>query len=315
VTTENATTSISTVVPAGWVEANAGTDLDFSDRVALPRNLISDKWMEVGSQTVAASVRPSRFPGPLMTTTGYLADTAKVIGSTTSVSTGSGASFTIEEALCSHRTQVPSGSLGRRIASLTFEPRIDASDPRVSSRFAFEIITLDGSASTEKPAWTPRLFLALDPVGAAPQSGTQVEALVESYAPELLAAADDVEFQDAIESEFSRRLTAFVVEHGAAGVEAVGRIVNHVSTSDEIAWEALRWVGRIDDPVTYRCRLVLLEETLASPRPRLRDGAALAISSMDDPIAVPHLRRAIESEDHADLRADMEAILKQLDRG
>ena len=130
----------------------------------------------------------------------------------------------------------------------------------------------------------------------------------------LFGDANEMQFEDGIESGFSSGLVSLVKRHGGKGVRAIGELINDHATNDEVAWEALRWLGRMKDAPTYYDRLSLLERTLNSPRARLRDAAALSLASMDDPSALHSLQQAVEREDNPDLRHDMEVILRQLQR-
>jgi HEAT repeat protein len=131
----------------------------------------------------------------------------------------------------------------------------------------------------------------------------------------LFAAAKDEYFEDGMESEFSRRLIRLLGEYGEKAVIELAFLILHDQVNAEIASEALRWLGHMEDTRSYQKRLWLLERSLFTPSARIRDGAALGLASLDDPHAVRYLRRAIDQESYPELRSDMEQVLAQLETG
>jgi len=81
----------------------------------------------------------------------------------------------------------------------------------------------------------------------------------------------------------------------------------------EVLCEALRWLGRIDQVDSHSYRLWLLEKCLESSSRMIRDGALLGIAAIDDPWAIPAVRKAIEKETCRELCDDMKAVLEQLE--
>lgn len=120
-------------------------------------------------------------------------------------------------------------------------------------------------------------------------------------------------FEDGMESEFSKELISLVRRYGNAAMEVLTHLIVNGKVNAEAASEALRWLGRMDHPASYRYRLWLLERSLLSSAARIRDGASLGLASLDDPHAIPHLKKAIGQEQYAELREDMEQVLAQLE--
>ena len=81
----------------------------------------------------------------------------------------------------------------------------------------------------------------------------------------------------------------------------------------EIISEALRWIGRLEHPETEYCRLWLLESSLFCSSPFIRDGAILGLASLNDPAAIPFIRKAIDKEPIRELQEDMKEIVSQLE--
>lgn len=132
---------------------------------------------------------------------------------------------------------------------------------------------------------------------------------------ELFAAAKEEVFEDGYESEFSKQLVSLVPRYGDDAMEPIIRLIVNNQVNPEVAAEALRWLGEMEDPVSRPSRLWLLERSLYSSSSRVRDGAILGLASLDDPHAIPYLRRAIEQEPCFELREDMEQVLEQLLEG
>jgi hypothetical protein len=120
-------------------------------------------------------------------------------------------------------------------------------------------------------------------------------------------------FEDGMESSFSLGLTTIIHKFGNLAVEALSSLMLRRETDDRVVSEAMRWLGLLDDPETYRSRLLLLERSLRSPSPRVRDGAALGLSYLDDPYAIPSLQHAIQSESVRGLRENLQQVLEQLE--
>jgi HEAT repeats len=120
-------------------------------------------------------------------------------------------------------------------------------------------------------------------------------------------------FEDGMESVFSRKLNSVVKEYGGDAIEIITLLIVYKRVNPEVAGEALRWLGRMEDSESYKFRRWLLERSLRLPSTRVKDGAILGLASMDDKHAIPYLKRAIREEQCTELRADMEQVLEQLE--
>ena len=136
---------------------------------------------------------------------------------------------------------------------------------------------------------------------------------VEDAITRLFESAEDQNFEDGMESDFSRELVTLIRKYGDLAMSEVSYLITYDRVDREIASEALRWLGRIDDPSSYDSRLWVLEQSLSSKSPLVRDGAALGLASLRDANAVQYLRRAVERESIAELRCDLEEILEGLE--
>lgn len=120
-------------------------------------------------------------------------------------------------------------------------------------------------------------------------------------------------FEDGMSSRFSRELLEAVKKYGVRAMPEIAYLILYNRTNQEVASEALRWIGRSSGRGTYGWRLWLLEKALSSPSPVVRDGAVLGLASMGDPSAVPYLREAIGAETCQELREDMLQALEELE--
>ena len=96
-------------------------------------------------------------------------------------------------------------------------------------------------------------------------------------------------------------------------MEVLAYLIVYEKVNAEIASEALRWLGRMDHPVSYHYRLWLLERGLRCSSAIVRDGATLGLASLDDHHAVTYLKQTIQREPCEELRKDMGQVLIQLE--
>jgi hypothetical protein len=136
---------------------------------------------------------------------------------------------------------------------------------------------------------------------------------LEQQASSIFARAKEEVFEDGMESDFSQNLSAFIKSFGHSAMEIIIPIMLSEQTNAEIASEAFRILGRLNNNTTYRERLWLLERGLYSASARVRDGAVLGLAFLNDPLAVAPLKATIDRERIPELRKDMEQVLAQLE--
>lgn len=129
---------------------------------------------------------------------------------------------------------------------------------------------------------------------------------------ELFRNANDEVFEDGMTSRFSDALHRIVQEHGVEAVKQLGVAIRAADTPIRVAEETLRQVGYMNDRKTHSIRRSLLERSLESPNMRIRDAASIGIEAMEDPAAIPALKRAIENEPIGWLRQYLEDVTNQL---
>ena len=151
----------------------------------------------------------------------------------------------------------------------------------------------------------------------APQHGTlsaPAQAELRAKLQAVFASGRLEFFEDGMDTQFSRGLVSSIEEYGAPAVEMVHDRIVHDKLNAEVASEALRWVGDIDQPHTHEARRRLLEDALGCSAARVRDGAGIGLASMDDPRALPALREAIEREQCDELSDALKQVLDQLEK-
>jgi HEAT repeat protein len=147
-------------------------------------------------------------------------------------------------------------------------------------------------------------------------STVQLEGQIrmDSYIKAIFEAATQYVFEDGMDSEFSEELARLVRQCGNAAIDIMGYLILSETVNVEVASEALRSLGEIYHPQSHTYRLRLLQKGLGASSYWVRDGAALGLASLNDPLAIPHLRKAMQQERVKELREDMEKVLGQLER-
>jgi len=119
-------------------------------------------------------------------------------------------------------------------------------------------------------------------------------------------------FESGMDNKVRTKIGAMLVNYGVQTISALKECLIDRRTDVEIISEALRAVGLLHDSRTRKNRLALLIMALNHSSPIVRDSAALGLSDLEEPEAIPYLMRAIRSEPIQSLRDDMIAILEEL---
>lgn len=138
---------------------------------------------------------------------------------------------------------------------------------------------------------------------------TYVERIIEN----LFGSAREEYFEDGMESDFSRELVSLVKKYRNLAMGEISYLITGDRADEEVAGEALRWLGRIDDELTHGWRLWVLEKSLSSKSPVVRDGAALGLVYLGDAHGLQYIKKAIEQETIDELRYDLQGALKELE--
>lgn len=130
----------------------------------------------------------------------------------------------------------------------------------------------------------------------------------------LFKSAREGFFDDSFVEDFSTKLTYIVRRGGDSAIVALAPFVIGKTANTEVAAETLRSLSHVDDASSYNFRLTLVLTALQSPSSWIRDAATLALATMDDPAAVPFLRKALDRETNQELRLNMQPVLEYLER-
>ena len=122
-------------------------------------------------------------------------------------------------------------------------------------------------------------------------------------------AAKNEHFEDGIETQFSKDLMQIVQKEKQPAIDILRDLIPIGKLSIEVGSEALRWIGRMDDPETHEGRRRLLEVCLISRFARIRDGALLGLCSMNDKESIDALRFAFKYEEIKELKEDMQQAI------
>lgn len=141
----------------------------------------------------------------------------------------------------------------------------------------------------------------------------ELSRYVEKAIDHLFDTARELYFEDGMETDFSRDLISLIEKYGVLAMAEISYLITFDRVGEEVAGEALRWLARVNDPSTYGWRFWLLEKSLSSKSPVVRDSAALGLLSMCDANAIPDIRKAIERETIAELRDDLQGALRELE--
>jgi len=143
--------------------------------------------------------------------------------------------------------------------------------------------------------------------------GMSVEAVEREIAALFRRAASE-EFEDGMESDFITRLLAMVRIYEATAMLSIQDLILGGKATDEASAEALRWLGDMEHEPTYQYRRWLLEKALLSGSSLIvRDGANVGLAFMNDPHAIPVLKRAIEETRSKVFRKVLSQTLLQLE--
>ena len=114
------------------------------------------------------------------------------------------------------------------------------------------------------------------------------------------------------ESEFSKRLLAFIIHYHRVAVEAISAKVDQGGLPPGLISDILSIIGEADDDHTRSQRLSLLVKYLRSNVPRIRHGAIMGIASMKNPEVIPEVKKALIVEDVRLLRSMLEQLVEYL---
>jgi len=150
-------------------------------------------------------------------------------------------------------------------------------------------------------------------------AGTSTEQLPVTYylseqIVDLYNLANDGLFEDEQIRNFWEKLLALVGTFGDATITEIAPYIIGEKASAESAAETLKCLSHYESLVAYTYRIWIMERALQSPSSWIRDAAASALESMDDPTAIPYLREALSKESNAGLCQYLQTVIEYLSR-
>ena len=148
------------------------------------------------------------------------------------------------------------------------------------------------------------------PVSAEP--GFHTEESIRNLLTVAVANSANEKFRDGFDSDLSRGLKRLLRIGGETTVRLISSLVDSEESHSDVVGEILMVIGADDDKATHNSRLSLLLKCLKSSDYRVRDSASLGIASLDDPLALDELTRAVEREQIVELQQNLRLVLEQL---
>jgi hypothetical protein len=102
------------------------------------------------------------------------------------------------------------------------------------------------------------------------------------------------------------------------GTQSINRIISLIRSSQIrglFVSKLLQSLGDIVHPHTHLQRRSALEKFLFDPSARVRDGACLGLSVMDDASSLPYATFALQTEQNPILRKNLQSLISQLENG
>jgi len=122
----------------------------------------------------------------------------------------------------------------------------------------------------------------------------------------------DITFEDGFENLLTIKINEAILAFGTTAIKAIDSILSNEKDKLNAKNEALKMIGRINDPSTHIERKTLLLKYLFSENIILKDGAIIGLSYLDDPSVISMLQYAISRESNATLKYDLQQLLEQL---
>ena len=130
----------------------------------------------------------------------------------------------------------------------------------------------------------------------------------------LFRMGENTVFEVGMSNDFSRDLESAIESYGGPFLLEVQNVILGGAASIDVAAETLRYIGNMESENHRDERRDVLEECLIGSSSLLvRDGAAVGLSYLDDPLSIEVLNAAIEKESHEELRQDLRDVLDLLE--
>ena len=125
-----------------------------------------------------------------------------------------------------------------------------------------------------------------------------------------LAAGED--FEDGVETEFSRRIEEFVRNSGLRGISLIEQALIAGTYREQYIAEALLWIGDMEHEESRAERRQLLKHALTSESIFVFDAAVSALSYLGDTSCIPALEETLEGVTFQPVRVNIENTIRYL---
>src|SRR5882724_781372 len=159
-------------------------------------------------------------------------------------------------------------------------------------------------ASTSK-GWSAYIFIESSTANIPYLSGFQE---FRKILERSTVGVDEFEEEDI----FAKHITRWIERYGFETLDTLSECYGANEINEKTMSHILMALGNANNYKTYRERLHILEEYLESSSSKIRYGAVIGISNLDDPKVLPALLRALDKESIPVLKGTMKSIIKQL---
>ncbi|MCY3780053.1 MAG: hypothetical protein OXG78_07075 [Chloroflexi bacterium] len=134
----------------------------------------------------------------------------------------------------------------------------------------------------------------------------------------IFELAEWEDFEDGVETEFSRQIEAFILQNQDAAVSAIWRAIADQSYFEQDIAEALLWIGLMRNDRTIKSRRGLLVYALESESVFIRDAAVSALSYLvdaaSDDAPINTLTGRLEIEPSPGVKSNIRSVLRYFRR-
>lgn len=137
----------------------------------------------------------------------------------------------------------------------------------------------------------------------------QLQTLVAN----VFSVGETIRVEPGMVNDFSLGIERVIRNHGKLALDIIRKYILEEQTTTYLAMEALKYIGNFRIDAIHHQRREMLERCLTESRLAwVRDGASLGLSFMDDPLSIPALELAIDTETNDELKEDLFLVLDQL---
>jgi len=151
------------------------------------------------------------------------------------------------------------------------------------------------------------------PVDAVPMPSVDDPVKLELL--DLFNSFDDEDLDTDIAYHLTNALNNVIKDNGKQVIRIIAKLINQHEINDNMIYETLRAIGRIEDENTKIDRFEILLGSLRDQVAIIRDGAISGLSFLDDKKALPQLRILLEKETVPTLKENIKVAMKDLESG